>query len=142
MPVVVDGDGLFALAWDPDGAAPLVRRRDAPTVLTPHDGEYGLVVGHRPDADRLAAVRQLAADVRAVVLLKGPVTVVGDPGGDVLVVASGDARLATAGTGDVLSGVVGALLATGMEPVPRRRIRGVDPRRGGAPRSAGRARRG
>ncbi len=85
-------------------------------MLTPHDGEYGLLVGHRPDADRLAAVRQVAADMRAVVLLKGPVTVVGEPGGAVLVVASGDARLATAGTGDVLSGVVGALLATGMDP--------------------------
>ena len=115
-PVVVDGDGLFALAWDPDGAGPLVRRRESPTVLTPHDGEYGLLVGHRPDADRLAAVRQVAADMRAVVLLKGPVTVVGEPGGAVLVVASGDARLATAGTGDVLSGIVGALLATGMDP--------------------------
>ena len=116
IPVIVDGDGLFALAWDPDGAGPLVRRRESPTVLTPHDGEYGLLVGHRPDADRIDAVRRLAADLRAVVLLKGPVTVVGDPDGDVLVVASGDARLATAGTGDVLSGVIGALLGTGMDP--------------------------
>ena len=116
IPLVVDGDGLFALAWDPDGAGPLIRRREAPTVLTPHDGEYGLLVGRRPDADRIDAVRRLAADLRAVVLLKGPVTIVGDPGGDVLVVAAGDARLATAGTGDVLSGVIGALLATGMDP--------------------------
>ena len=61
-------------------------------------------------------MRRLSADLRAVVLLKGPVTVVAEPGGDVLVVANGDARLATAGTGDVLSGIVGALLATGMEP--------------------------
>ena len=76
----------------------------SPTVLTPHDGEYGLLAGHRPGADRIAAARRLAADLRAVVLLKGPATVVADPDGDVLVVASGDARLATAGTGDVLSG--------------------------------------
>ena len=50
-------------------------------------------------------------------LLKGPATVVADPGGDVLVAVNGDARLATAGTGDVLSGILGALLATGMDPL-------------------------
>ena len=110
------GDGLFAMAWDPHGAAPLLRRREWPTVLTPHDGEYGLLAGHRPHADRFAAVRQLAADLDATVLLKGPTTIVATPAGEVLVVASGDARLATAGTGDVLSGIVGALLAAGIDP--------------------------
>ncbi len=116
VPTVIDGDGLFALAWDADGAAPVIHRRTSPTVLTPHDGEYGLLAGHRPDADRLQAARRLAADLRAVVLLKGPVTVVAAPGGAVLVVANGDARLATAGTGDVLSGILGTLLATGLDP--------------------------
>ena len=117
VPVVVDGDALFALAWDADGAPPVLRRRDAPTVLTPHDGEFGLLAGQRPAADRFAAVRRLAAELGAVVLLKGPVTLVADPHGTVLVTANGDARLATAGTGDVLSGILGALLATGMEPL-------------------------
>ena len=116
VPLVVDGDGLFALAWDADGAAPVLHRRTSPTVLTPHDGEYGLLAGHRPAADRFMAARRLAADLRTVVLLKGPVTVVAAPGGDVLVVANGDARLATAGTGDVLSGILGAQLATGLDP--------------------------
>ena len=116
VPVLVDGDGLFAMAWDPDGAAPLLRRREWPTVLTPHDGEYGLLAGHRPHADRFGAVRQLAADLDATVLLKGPTTIVATPAGEVLAVASGDARLATAGTGDVLSGIVGALLAAGIDP--------------------------
>jgi NAD(P)H-hydrate epimerase len=116
VPTVVDGDGLFALAWDADGALALMQRRTSPTVLTPHDGEFGLLAGHRPRPDRLLDARRLAADLRAVVLLKGPVTVVAAPGGDVLVVANGDARLATAGTGDVLSGIVGALLATGLDP--------------------------
>ena len=88
-----------------------------PTVLTPHDGEYGLLAGRRPDADRLDATRRLAADFGAVVLLKGPSTVVADPEGTVLVAAAGDARLATAGTGDVLSGVIGALLASGVPPL-------------------------
>ena len=86
-------------------------------MLTPHDGEYGLLTGHRPAADRLAATRRLAADVGAVVLLKGPTTVVADPDGTVLVTATGDARLATAGTGDVLSGIIGALLASGLAPL-------------------------
>ena len=129
MPIVVDGDGLFALAWDPDGAG-RSSAGAAPTVLTPHDGEYGLARRAPPGADRIGAVRRLAADLRAVVLLKGPATVVADPDGDVLVVDAGDARLATAGTGDVLSGIIGALLATGMEPFARRRGRGVGPRRG------------
>lgn len=117
VPVVVDGDGLFALAWDADGAAPVLSDRARPTVLTPHDGEFGLLAGQRPAADRVGAARRLAADLRSVVLLKGPATIVADPQGDVLVVAHGDARLATAGTGDVLSGILGALLATGMEPL-------------------------
>ncbi len=116
VPTVVDGDALFALAWDPDGAAPILHRRSGPAVLTPHDGEYGLLAGHRPDADRFRAVRRLATDLRSIVLLKGPVTVVAEPAGRVLVAANGDARLATAGTGDVLSGILGALLATGMDP--------------------------
>jgi hydroxyethylthiazole kinase-like uncharacterized protein yjeF len=114
VPVVVDGDGLFALAWDSDGAVPLLRRRRDATVLTPHDGEYGLLTGQRVPADRIAAARDLAMDTRAVVLLKGPTTVVAAPAGDVRVVNTGDARLATAGTGDVLAGVIGALLASGM----------------------------
>jgi hydroxyethylthiazole kinase-like uncharacterized protein yjeF len=116
VPLVVDGDGLFALSWDSDGAVPVLFNRTSPTVLTPHDGEFALLAGRRADGDRFAAVRRLAADLDVVVLLKGPVTVVAAPGGDVLVVANGDARLATAGTGDVLSGILGALLATGLDP--------------------------
>jgi hydroxyethylthiazole kinase-like uncharacterized protein yjeF len=114
IPVVVDGDGLFAMAWNPDGAVPLLRRRRDATVLTPHDGEYGLLTGNRPQADRIAAARDLAMDTRAVVLLKGPTTVVAAPAGDVRVITTADARLATAGTGDVLAGILGALLASGM----------------------------
>jgi len=114
IPVVIDGDGLFALAWNPNGAGPLLRRRRDATVLTPHDGEFGLLTGQRPPADRIAAARDLAMETRAVVLLKGPTTVVAAPAGDVRVINTGDARLATAGTGDVLAGILGALLASGM----------------------------
>ena len=116
LPVVIDGDGLFALAWNADGAAALLRRRESPTVLTPHDGEYEMLTGTRPGPDRIAAARRLAADAQCVVLLKGPATVVAQPDGQVLVVTAGDERLATAGTGDVLAGIIGAFIAMKIEP--------------------------
>jgi ADP-dependent NAD(P)H-hydrate dehydratase / NAD(P)H-hydrate epimerase len=112
VPVVVDGDGLSALG---DQVAEILSRRSAPAVLTPHDGEYARLAGHPPGEDRIAAARDLAAATGAVVLLKGPTTVVAEPGGRVRISLAGDARLATAGTGDVLSGIVGALLAQGLD---------------------------
>ncbi|MGD9999538.1 MAG: NAD(P)H-hydrate dehydratase [Ilumatobacteraceae bacterium] len=111
LPAVIDGDGLFALAWNADGAAALLRRREPATVLTPHDGEFEMLTGSRPGADRIGAARRFAADARCVVLLKGAATVVAHPDGRVLVVSSGDERLATAGTGDVLAGIIGAFMA-------------------------------
>lgn len=117
LPAVIDGDALFALAWSSHGAAPSLRDRTSPTVLTPHDGEFKVLTGAAPAADRLTATRRLAADTGCVVLLKGPATVVADPRGTTLVVTSGDSRLATAGTGDVLAGVIGSLLASGLEPL-------------------------
>lgn len=111
LPMLVDGDGLAALADHLD----VIRGRAAPTVLTPHDGEFARLAGAPPDADRFASVRELAARTGAVVLLKGPpVELVASPDGYVHVVDEGDERLATAGTGDVLSGIVGALLAQGI----------------------------
>jgi len=85
-------------------------------VLTPHDGEYALLTGRRPGNDRVAAASDLAAQTGAVVLLKGSATVVAEPGGSALVVTAGDERLATAGTGDVLAGIIGALLSLGTAP--------------------------
>jgi NAD(P)H-hydrate epimerase len=111
-PVVIDGDGLTALA-DADVAAAL-RSRRAATVLTPHDGEFARLAGAPPDPDRFDAVRRLAATSGAVVLLKGPTTLVAAPDGAVRAITNGDQRLATAGTGDVLAGTIGALLASGM----------------------------
>jgi len=108
VPVLVDGDGLWALG---DQVVDLVGRRTAPTVLTPHDGEYARLAGHPPGDDRLSAARDLAAATGAIVLLKGPTTVVAQPDGRARLSTAGDARLATAGTGDVLSGIIGALLA-------------------------------
>ena len=94
-----------------------MRDRTAPTVLTPHDGEFAQLTGTPPGADRLAAARALATRLGCTVLLKGPATVVADETGDVLVVDNGDERLATAGTGDVLAGMIGALLAAGRAPL-------------------------
>ncbi len=116
LPVVIDGDAIFAAAWSADGAAPLLRPRGRPTVITPHDGEFSLLAGHPPSADRVSAARGLAADLGVVVLLKGPATIVATPDGQVLVVDHGDERLATAGSGDVLAGMIGSLLAAGLAP--------------------------
>ncbi len=115
LPVVIDGDGL-ADAVDPHGTHETLRGRGAPTVLTPHDGEFALLGGDALDRDRIGATRALAARTGCTVLRKGPVTVVADPEGACYLVATGDARLATAGTGDVLAGMIGALLARGMAP--------------------------
>ena len=114
-PIVIDGDALFAVAWHEAGGAGWLRRRHAPTVLTPHDGEFGLLTGARPDANRIVAVRRLASETRSVVVLKGPPTIVAHPDGEVRVVTAGDQRLATAGTGDVLAGIIGAVLAAGVD---------------------------
>jgi hydroxyethylthiazole kinase-like uncharacterized protein yjeF len=109
LPVVADADALTMLARE----ASLVRGRSAPTILTPHDREFARF-GSEVGADRIGAVRRLAADLGAVVLLKGDATVVADPEGTAFVNATGTSWLATAGTGDVLSGITGALLATGL----------------------------
>lgn len=111
VPVLVDADGLTLVAEDKD----LLRRRTAPTVLTPHDREFERIAGP-VGADRVGAARRAAADLGVTMLLKGNATVVADPGGAVWVNPTGTPWLATAGSGDVLSGLGGALLAGGLEP--------------------------
>ena len=115
-PAVVDADGLTALG-DLDAIAEVASGRPAPLVLTPHEGEYGKITGHAPGGDRIADVAATARQTGAVVLLKGSTTVVAGPDGRVLLAASGSPRLATAGTGDVLSGIIAALLARGLPPL-------------------------
>jgi hydroxyethylthiazole kinase-like uncharacterized protein yjeF len=110
LPVLVDADGLTMLAAHPE----LVVSRNAPTVLTPHAGEFARLAGAPPGDDRVGACRKLADAFGATVLLKGNVTVVADPGGPVYVNPAGQAWAATAGSGDVLSGIIGALLAAGL----------------------------
>lgn len=120
LPVLVDADGLTLLAARPE----LVRERSAPTVLTPHAGEYARLASAvltaksdtavRPGTDRVAATRRLADELGATVLLKGNVTVIAEPGGPVYLNPAGQSWAATAGSGDVLSGMIGALLAAGL----------------------------
>jgi NAD(P)H-hydrate epimerase len=115
VPVVLDADGLWALA----GHLEWVFSRDAGTVLTPHAGELGGLLGRTSNwvaAHRLDAVQGGADDVGATVLLKGADTLVAAPGRGVLVCDLGNPGLATAGTGDVLTGIVAAFLAKGMKP--------------------------
>lgn len=114
MPLVIDGDGLAAMSPVAD-TVDLLRARTGGTILTPHDGELRSLTGDHGPEDRLAAARSLAETTGAVVLLKGPSTVVADRSGAVRVIANGDERLATAGSGDVLSGVIGALIASGLD---------------------------
>ena len=109
IPAVVDADGLHELE-------PF--ERDAPTVLTPHSGELARLIVEESswvDAHRLEALRRAVDRFGCVVLLKGADTVVGAPGEGVLVHVSNEPGLATAGTGDVLTGIVGAFLAKGLD---------------------------
>jgi len=110
LPVIVDADGLTILAAHPE----LVVNRVAPTVLTPHAGEFARLAGYPPGDDRVGACRKLADTFGATVLLKGNVTVIADPGGPVYLNPAGQSWAATAGSGDVLSGIIGALLASGL----------------------------
>ncbi len=114
VPAVVDADALNALG-SLQVVGDISRSRGAPLVLTPHDMEYRRLSGHAPQADRIADVREAAIKSGSVVLLKGPTTVVGAPDGRVALCAEGRPSLATAGSGDVLSGIVAAFLARGME---------------------------
>ncbi|MEO8816595.1 MAG: NAD(P)H-hydrate dehydratase [Mycobacterium sp.] len=113
LPVIVDADALTILA----AHRYLVADRSAPTVLTPHAGEFARLAGQPPGADRVDAARRLADELGATVLLKGHVTVVAAPGGPVYLNPAGQSWAATAGSGDVLSGMVGALLAAGLSAV-------------------------
>ena len=109
VPVLVDADALTLLVRHPEW----VRDRDAPTVLTPHDREFGRLFGPVGE-DRLGAAREAAARLRCTVLLKGDRTVVANERGAAYANPTGSAVLATAGSGDVLSGLGASVLAAGV----------------------------
>ena len=116
-PVVLDAGAIDAVAADPSVVGPRAGSNVVPAILTPHDGEFARLTGAPPGPDRIAAARMAASNLGAVVALKGPTTVVAGPDGRVLISAAGDQRLATAGTGDVLAGLIAAGLAGGLDPL-------------------------
>lgn len=115
-PLLLDADAVNLLAGSPDRLV----GREVPAVLTPHPGELGRLLGVSTDevvADRLAAARNAAQRSGAVVVAKGFGTIIADPGGQAWVNPTGDVGLASGGSGDVLTGAIGALLALGLEPL-------------------------
>ncbi|MEV6601207.1 NAD(P)H-hydrate dehydratase [Actinoplanes sp. NPDC051346] len=111
LPVLLDADALTLLV---DGKHAADLRRDAPLVITPHDREFARLAGEAPGTDRVGAACRLAAWMNAVVLLKGDRTIVATPSGEVWANSTGTPDLATAGSGDVLAGLLGSLLAAGL----------------------------
>ena len=115
VPTVVDADGLNALAQDPGVFA----MTPAPCILTPHPGEMARLTGLGIDEiqmHREEHARELAESSGCVVVLKGAATVVADPSGEVRINTTGNSGMGTGGTGDVLSGILGGLLAQGITP--------------------------
>ncbi|HXJ34221.1 MAG TPA: NAD(P)H-hydrate dehydratase [Candidatus Eisenbacteria bacterium] len=119
-PLVVDADGLNCVA-----GTSVLRERPAATVVTPHPGEMSRLLEitiAEVQADRLRVARQLAARDRIVVVLKGARTIVAAPDGQAAVVPTGNPGMASGGTGDVLAGIVGGLLAQGLQPFDAARL--------------------
>lgn len=112
-PLLIDGDGLTAVRKSPD----VLRQRTAPTVLTPHMGEFSRLTGldrAAIEADRVAVLRKACADLQSVIVLKGAHSLIGYPDGRVFINLSGNSGMATAGSGDVLAGTIAAMAGLGL----------------------------
>jgi NAD(P)H-hydrate epimerase len=114
VPAVFDADALNLQAGNPEA----FRRRRGPTILTPHPGEAGRLLGRssrQVQADRPGAAAELSRRARSVVVLKGAPTITADPSGMLWCNASGSPALAKGGSGDVLTGIAASFLAQGLE---------------------------
>ena len=120
-PLIIDGDGLTLVAQQLD----LLRNRRAPTILTPHPGEFCRLANCSPrdlQHNRLALLRDVTASTKSIVALKGAATLIADPSGALWLNRTGNSGMATAGSGDVLDGIIAACLAHGLPPLDAARM--------------------
>jgi len=113
IPLLVDGDGITALCAD----LTIIRERKAPTILTPHLGELSRITGIGIDqirANRIEVLQKAAADLQAIIVMKGAHSLIGYPDGRVFINLSGNSGMATAGSGDVLTGTIAAMFGLGL----------------------------
>jgi len=113
IPLLVDGDGITALCAD----LTIIRERKAPTILTPHLGELSRITGIGIDqirANRIEILQKAAADLQAIIVMKGAHSLIGYPDGRVFINLSGNSGMATAGSGDVLTGTIAAMFGLGL----------------------------
>jgi NAD(P)H-hydrate epimerase len=113
-PIVLDADGLNAVSEHIDT---LYRRRECPTIITPHDGEFARLGGDLSDGDRLSAARKFAMIYGCLLVLKGHCTIIALPDGEVFLNTTGNSGMAKGGSGDVLSGMILSLIGQGIHPV-------------------------
>ncbi|HPJ94301.1 MAG TPA: NAD(P)H-hydrate dehydratase [Deltaproteobacteria bacterium] len=113
-PVLIDGDGITAVCKDLD----IIRKRTAPTILTPHLGEMSRITGipvHDIDEDKIRILQAAARELGAIIVLKGAHSLIGYPDGKVFINLSGNSGMATAGSGDVLTGTIAAMFGLGLD---------------------------
>jgi len=116
IPMVIDADGINALI----GHLDILKEAKAPLILTPHPGEMARLLGITPkdiQKDRIGIAQRFAKENRVFLVLKGARTIISDPHGDIFINPTGNPGMATAGTGDVLTGMISGLIAQGMEPL-------------------------
>lgn len=113
-PIVLDADGLNAVSEHIDT---LYRRRDCPTIITPHDGEFRRLGGELSDGDRISAASRFAMIYGCLLVLKGHCTIIALPDGEVILNTTGNSGMAKGGSGDVLSGMILSLVGQGIHPV-------------------------
>jgi len=112
-PVLIDGDGITAVCKDLD----IIRQRRSPTILTPHIGEMSRITGLTTDeinTDKINILQRTAGDLNAIIVLKGAHSLIGYPDGQVYINMSGNPGMATAGSGDVLTGTIAAMFGLGL----------------------------
>jgi len=112
-PLLIDGDGITAMCAD----LQIVRERTAPTILTPHLGEMSRITGvdvKEIQADRISILQNAARDLNAIIVMKGAHSLTGYPDGRIFINLSGNPGMATAGSGDVLTGIIAAMFGLGL----------------------------